>query len=209
MGRLVLALVLCVLAAPGPGRAAIFDVRVEGRSVHVHLDGEIVKGDFDRLQRAYRVNGYITRLSFNSPGGNLVEALKMGRFVREHAIATHVPADAVCLSACPYIFMGGVVRDAHASARLGMHMASVSGSDGAREALLELLVNEEIDVETKLRHAINLFEQLGAIGLLEQVFYMLDMGVSPRLLYAVTHTDHFQMYVFDREELIATNLVNY
>ena len=45
------------------------------------------------------------RVALNSPGGSVGDALAIGRAIRAAGIATEVGCHAVCLSACPYLFL--------------------------------------------------------------------------------------------------------
>ena len=99
----------------------------------VLIEGQIEKGLTERFQRYLDDEGVEgSRLILNSPGGNLGEALKLGRLIRELEWRTMIggsgdvprnstggfdilmwetyPANGICESACAYVFMGGVNR---------------------------------------------------------------------------------------------------
>ncbi len=61
----------------------------------------------------------------NSPGGNLVAGLAIGRLVRLRAFATAVPDDALCASACALAWLGGTKRYLGPHSALGFHAAAV------------------------------------------------------------------------------------
>ena len=80
-------------------------------------------------------------LCLDSPGGSLVEALKVTAFMKQTPIATRLEANARCESACALVFMGGVFwahesegpapwRVMHPTARLGFHAPSLSIPSG-------------------------------------------------------------------------------
>lgn len=80
----------------------------------LRLDGEIQSGDTKRLEEAIHnctdsrdQNGRLSikRAVLNSPGGNLLEAVKLGTYFFENNIGTLV--EEKCLSACAVSFMGG------------------------------------------------------------------------------------------------------
>jgi hypothetical protein len=103
---------------------------------HGNIDGSAAT----RLASELRVHaGDIRTLSLNSPGGSLDEAMTMARLVREKGIATEVVDGAICASACPLLFAGGVERTAGTRAAIGVHQfyAPVSGLRGtlAEQAL--------------------------------------------------------------------------
>jgi hypothetical protein len=69
---------------------------------------------------------------FDSPGGHVVEAMALGRMLRERRFATGVgtrspggvlPRAGRCYSACPIAFAGGVLRLLEPGSVLGVHRA--------------------------------------------------------------------------------------
>ena len=106
----------------------------------VVLEGIIEKGDYEKLKAIYQDRliefdldlGYFTQLSLASPGGDLAEAMKIGRFVRALKLQTIIPAKSefaspshfgkfgehnvnkknyLCASACIFIFAAGIKRE--------------------------------------------------------------------------------------------------
>ncbi|RAN40865.1 hypothetical protein [Hyphomonas sp. GM-8P] len=88
------------------------------------IKGEIVLGDFEHVQSAAQELANANReivIALESPGGNVVEALKIAQLVRENWITTWIYGRTagvndtdrsliVCDSACAYIFFAGVER---------------------------------------------------------------------------------------------------
>jgi hypothetical protein len=73
------------------------------------LSGQISRGDYKKVAALLKAhNPFINTFRLNSPGGNLDEALKIGRLFRKYLIATRV--DVACASACAFIWFGGVDR---------------------------------------------------------------------------------------------------
>jgi hypothetical protein len=85
------------------------------------LAGEIEQGDAERLlgfidatskilssnlKRPVRVG----KIYLHSNGGNLLEAMKIGRVIRNNLMSVQVTHDSVCYSACVIAHLGGVVR---------------------------------------------------------------------------------------------------
>jgi hypothetical protein len=126
----------------------------------VVLEGKIETGDYDRLRDIYGERGRsefflglptVNELSLASPGGDLVEAMKIGRLVRALKLHTIVPtrvgphshigtanehklknskADYMCASACFFIFVAGIERTADGDYPiLGIHRPYLSDSD--------------------------------------------------------------------------------
>jgi hypothetical protein len=78
--------------------------------------GDIVKGDADKL------DGYIGKLAkldsptrigmiqLSSNGGDVEEALRLGRILRKNKIQVIIPMDSHCYSSCVLLLAGGVAR---------------------------------------------------------------------------------------------------
>ena len=99
----------------------------------IYLDGFIDSGASARLGRLLdREQVHAAVVYFNSPGGHLVEAMLLGRLLRERgfdtsvgarAADTYVPAAGACFSACPFAYAGGVRRSFEPGSILGVHRA--------------------------------------------------------------------------------------
>lgn len=84
------------------------------------VNGEIEKGDTKHLLSALEVvarqrpkrggRSRIGTILFNSPGGDLTEAMVLGRAIRKHLIQTSISGNASCASACVIAFLGGIER---------------------------------------------------------------------------------------------------
>src|SRR6056297_3234311 len=75
------------------------------------LTGTIAQGDAGRFAEWLATRTVApARVALHSPGGSVTDALEIGRAIREAGLATEVPAERLCLSACPYILAGGVER---------------------------------------------------------------------------------------------------
>jgi hypothetical protein len=114
------------------------------------LEGRIDAGDFARVVQFIGVGHHFAHLYLASPGGDVVEAMRIGSLVRLLNISTTIPsklltheswlatvkfhglkedrADYRCGSACFFIFVAGVYRAHEGSepAILGIHKPSVS-----------------------------------------------------------------------------------
>ncbi|HDL7986496.1 hypothetical protein [Yersinia kristensenii] len=84
-------------------------------TMHVYT-GDIVKGDANKL------DGYISKLAklepstrigiiqISSNGGDVEEALRIGRILRKNQIQVLIPMDSHCYSSCVLLLAGGVGR---------------------------------------------------------------------------------------------------
>lgn len=116
-----------------PRIGACFDVEMKGR---------IEKGDFNKLFEIYKQNHpHLGDIVLNSHGGDVVEAIKIGRFLRKYLIKAHahnncevarriggpmslscfaghvIADDGLCGSACALIWIGAPER----SGTVGLH----------------------------------------------------------------------------------------
>jgi hypothetical protein len=99
----------------------------DGRIV-VSISGEIIEGDTDGFKAAIKTANdagkLVTSVRLNSPGGNLLEGVKLAEAVRFAKMATNVGDGATCASACFLIFAAGATKFANYSAQIGVHGAS-------------------------------------------------------------------------------------
>lgn len=98
--------------------------------------GTFEAGDADRI-----IAEAPSLLCLDSPGGSLVEALKLTAWMKENALATKVERDATCESACALVFMAGsdwpvegrgayFWRVLEPGGRLGFHAPGLFVQDG-------------------------------------------------------------------------------
>lgn len=122
-----------------PVAAAEFNT-VAGYPTSIIMTGEIFAGDDAKLANVlqYRAQrGLVTEvLSLHSGGGRLLPASTMAHLIRSLNIATSVPADAECSSACMLIFAGGAYRYVWRGGHLGVHSASLDGADNLQDTTI-------------------------------------------------------------------------
>ena len=119
------------LSFPGTGcpdvRASVphdtmtFDVQAVGARHVMVIDGAINTGDSQRLDAALKSAGRIDEVWLHSTGGVAAEGPLIGRVLRAHNLATRVPANYICVSACSIAFLGGVVRRIDPGGIYGVH----------------------------------------------------------------------------------------
>ena len=177
----------------------------ERRGGNILLKGEIVEGDLYRLKASLKNYGNL-RIELNSPGGSLNEALLIGAFIRSKGLATHIPYDATCASACVTIFAGGVIRTAHSSANIGIHMASAVFNDRFVKAMDEIIIKYGTEATP---YVVAKFEEIAATDMLQQVYFILEAGVSLRLLAASASIPHDEIFWMTTEDAKSVNLINY
>lgn len=139
----------------------------------VVFEGRIDAGDFDKVDKLAR-EAAPTGIYLASPGGNLVEAMRIGALVRRLAWETKsaegpgVPLNLrnsvataygvrdparnnLCTSACFFIFVSGIYRDGHA---IGIHRPFMAPGE-----LERLPVDDVSKVTDKVRIVVEVFLQ--------------------------------------------------
>jgi hypothetical protein len=92
-------------------QAATFDVDLQRDSCELRLTGAIEPGDLEKLKAKLPADfdpvmkGGPT-ICLNSPGGDFLEGLRIADYI-SNGISTKIEKDAVCMSACGWIFLAG------------------------------------------------------------------------------------------------------
>ncbi|WP_163265212.1 hypothetical protein [Chelativorans alearense] len=132
------------LPPAGPRQPAIADREMLRRPMSfvfaadgtLRATGSIEPGAVGRLEEELDMRGAaVRRVSLNSPGGALDDAVAMARMLRARGIATVVEDGAICASSCPLVMAGGVERTVGRRALVGLHQFYIAGdtiSDPAR-----------------------------------------------------------------------------
>lgn len=81
------------------------------------LIGEIRSGDLDQIIRLIRADGFPDTISIASNGGDVIEAIRIGKFINKYFI--NVNAVETCNSACFMVWAGGFKREVYGA--LGLH----------------------------------------------------------------------------------------
>ncbi|GIL39824.1 hypothetical protein [Roseiterribacter gracilis] len=137
-------LLLLVWFSVAPARATVTlvaDGSAPGAPAQIHVHGAIRKGDYATFERLadlvaqtsrHSVNGvpFVT-VRLSSPGGDVMEALKIGSLLNRRWMMTLVRPHDECVSACVFIAMAGVVRTASGAA-IGVHRPEFEPASRAR-----------------------------------------------------------------------------
>jgi ATP-dependent protease ClpP protease subunit len=84
------------------------------------LTGKIVPGDLAKIVASVSAPGNFPKyFTLDSPGGDLLEAMRIGQFIRETATGTFVAKE--CSSACVFLLVAGTSRSALDDAAVGIH----------------------------------------------------------------------------------------
>ncbi len=212
-GLIAAAILFGAVALPAPSADALtFTPASSGAGTVLRADGTFAIGDMDKLraqfQRASASSKPVHTVALNSGGGNVKEALEIGRYLREKKVSTRVDAGKECASACVYAFLGGLVREAGDNAKFGVHMHSLYGSQQYVDKLKGLLRQPDLDMDTKVRLIILLNEQFSAEASGQLAAYVLSMGVSIRMLEPTFATAAVTMRYLTTAELLDFNILN-
>ncbi|HET6605157.1 MAG TPA: hypothetical protein VFG62_00725 [Rhodopila sp.] len=113
-----------------------FTLVPHGKTNIVFVWGGISPGDALRFSAALAAARPIDEIQFYSSGGNLLESLKIGAAIHHGRFSTRVPDGARCVSACNFMFMGGVVRSIDPTGSFEVHMFSDDWTDRLRSELV-------------------------------------------------------------------------
>ncbi|MAM63574.1 hypothetical protein [Maritimibacter sp. UBA3975] len=159
-------------------------LEISGNGATVTLTGQIAPGDGARIGQdlATRAGAgqVVETVQLDSTGGSVSDALEIGEVIRDSSIATIVGDGAVCLSACPYIFAGGVERSVTSTGRLGVHQHYFGES-----TILPAFMAVE-DVQR---------------GQAEVMAYLARMGIGLGIMEHAMRTPPDRIYLLSPEEL--------
>lgn len=108
----------------------------DGPGAFIVMEGDTAAGDYNRflkvLPKAIARHGsekFAIDVWLEGPGGNLDEAMKLGRLIYDLGFATLVAEDEECASACALIWIAGARLYMHPDARIGFHQAYTGDGD--------------------------------------------------------------------------------
>ena len=149
--RIIVLITLIFLSFLAPARSMTFEVEKVDQPPSfawlVYGSGQIIEGDLERLILSLK-NGNGVRpqkiqIILDSPGGSVVEGLKLGKTIEWLKADTDVgrrstnpiqPAAGECLSACTIAYLGGNYRFIQEQSKLGVHQFAFSKNIAAGEA---------------------------------------------------------------------------
>ncbi|MDX8477977.1 hypothetical protein RFN28_05710 [Mesorhizobium sp. VK24D] len=123
---------------------------------------------------------------FNSPGGNVGSAIRLGRMIRAAGLDTLQVRQLQCASACSLAFLGGVHRVAEPGS-IGVHRASFKPADG--------MSTEEANTRV----------QLGTAAIIS---YVVEMGVDPKLMELASSYDKHDIRYLSASEMAELRVTN-
>lgn len=160
-----------VLLSGTLARSADFSVvrgEKEYGGLRVTIHGEINRGDFDRFKRFLveddALKGYAKQIWLNSPGGDVIEAMRFADLFDKSSATANVGPYSKCYSSCVFMFAGAASRSLFPFGELGVHRLVLKSDEVAyaREKAVVIQASEDAyayllrqglpqDVVTKMR----------------------------------------------------------
>ena len=169
----------------------------QGTVMVVGVKGQISKNALEKLKLSIgQVSGdpipagLIVLL--DSPGGDGVAAMQMGRLLRK--ANAHVFVTGQCASACIFVLASGVVRVAP-SYSVGIHRGRVTMSDSNAKIIKEVDLTDNPQARAALQH----FESQAPL-------YFAEMGMSPELFPLMQSHQLKGVYRLSSTEIAKTKL---
>ncbi len=120
-----------VTAPPASAWVSVVNDGGDGAPAVLRLQSGIRKGDLVNFQNALalidrdavkKVNGIpLIEVELDSPGGDVVEAVAIGRTIYQNYMMTAVRPGHECVSACVFVLMAGAVHYPADGSRIGVH----------------------------------------------------------------------------------------
>lgn len=182
---------------------ADISIRTDYGLTKIYITGDIHKGDYDDFNNAlYSItkSGELPRVSLNSNGGDVVEAMKIGSVIRELLIPVYVNPveeelsdgfqDVYCASACFFILVSSV--DRHVSDIVDPSTFKKLPSIGIHRPIYE----KEYFAGLSLKKADAEYRQLEKLT--NQ--YLIKMGVPIKIVEKMYSVPNDKVYMINADE---------
>ena len=141
----------------------------------------IASGDAKRFETYIDELGYKPDIiALHSPGGLVLEALELGRLIRNREFDTMVSSGGYCVSSCPYVLASGKKRIVSSGAQVGVHQHYF---DQPGYLPIFLAVDKIQSGQGKTME------------------YLKEMGIDPSIMIFGLTTPPDEIYIFLPEEL--------
>lgn len=159
----------------------------------VYLDGVIESGADKRVEREIsRISESVIDVYLNSPGGDFLTSIQLGRLFRAKSVRTHIGRQSdgtsadpgECYSACAMAYLGGYYRFGTRGSKYGVHRTWKGGA----------ATNSDFDLGQVISAAI--------------AAYIREMGIESRLLDLTVTAGKDQLYVLNESEQRTLRVVN-
>ena len=156
--------------------------------------GTIDPGSSERFaQQVTDYGDYIKSVALDSPGGSVIDALAIGKLIRDKGFTTSVARGALCASSCPLVFAGGKERLANEGSAIGVHQIYAATAAGQ-------------SITSRLAAAGNAMSDAQTLTA-EISRYLSAMGIAPEVWLRALETPPNRLTYFNARELVALKLV--
>lgn len=168
----------------------------------IDIEGPIELGDLQKIEalKDHLIidNGESTSAAvvcLDSPGGNLVEGLKLARFFLEEGVGTRIRANKECQSVCAIMFMMGNARGSEVSfLNRRMHVTSILGFHRPYLSIDEASLFTSGDVEAAYDIGVGSIYELMSLANRSTPWHDSRM-IEPDLMELMTGTPGSEMFV--------------
>lgn len=140
----------------------------DGGRHRLFASGDVIAGDCERLCELVRKHNLVHAvICFDSPGGDAVEGLRLGRFIRKSGFDTDVRHRkfeydkgpiAICASAAAYAYAGGIFRYYSESVgKLGLHQFAPADGASLDHEITQLFVADVVQYFSEMGVNISTF----------------------------------------------------
>lgn len=149
----------------------------------ISIRGQINRGDFDRFKSFLleddALRGYTNQVWLNSPGGDVVEAMRFAELFDKSSAAANVGPYSKCYSACVFMFAGAASRTIFPQGELGVHRLVLKSEELAYAREKAVVVQASEDVYT----------------------FLIRQGMPQDMVVRMRETPASEIFVFDFFEL--------
>jgi hypothetical protein len=144
----LLFLTLACFFAPSLYAGVALTKNAEGDAYTLRITGEIselVLAEFQQVLNSVQSSQkkiHLNMVHLNSQGGSDRVGMELGREVRKRGLNTLVSRDAICNSACVYIFIGGIER--YSFGKFGIHRTTFESGAEPNRRLTPDIVDRNI-----------------------------------------------------------------
>jgi hypothetical protein len=178
---------------PSEALQAPLEIALEASGI-LRLTGSIEPGSAARFAEEIGQRGeYVETVVLDSPGGSVLDAIAIGRAIREAGFGTLVEAGSLCASSCPLILAGGVTRNAAPDAAIGVHQIYAT-TPVADAAALALAAGNAMSEAQRATATITR--------------YLIEVDVDPALWIHALETPPDRLYYLTPQEVSAYRLTN-
>ena len=162
------------------------------------LVGPITEDTFTVVSSFLEDQPWLMYLSLNSPGGDLVESLKIGRLVHQKDLLLFIQDGEYCNSACAFIWMAGVYR--YGTPNVHRPFSSSRQLAGKSIEQADTLYEKYSALVSKY------LEQIGFVSLLPADFIPKMFAINPSEVRPISHlvvpSDHLYGWRPSVEQLL-------